>query len=414
MTFQHSSSGPSSALPSFGERSSTSIPAAARFVMRLLTRLSIGTLEVRLPDGHTQRFGRGEPCAHITLSNWNVCRAVLKSGDIGFAESYIANDWHSDDLCALIDLMVRNRTLIEEVIYGSWWGRLLYRIKHLRHRNTRGGSKRNIHAHYDIGNAFYQLWLDDTMTYSSALYEAPAEHESLADAQRAKYRRMLEQLKLAPGGQVLEIGCGWGGFAEFAVREAAVNVTGVTLSTEQLAYAQQRMANAGLSPHADLRLQDYRDITGQFDAIVSIEMFEAVGEAFWPSYFTCLKRSLKKGGRACVQTITIADPLFERYRRSSDFIQQYVFPGGMLPSPSVFHAQARRAGLRVVEQLAFGQDYARTLRAWRLAFRARLSEVREQGFDERFIRIWDFYLCYCEAAFANANTDVMQFTLEHA
>jgi len=414
MTFQHSSSGPSSTLSSFGEPRSTSIPAAARFVMRLLTRLSIGTLEVRLPDGHTQRFGQGEPCAHITLSNWNVCRAVLNSGDIGFAESYIANDWHSDDLCALIDLMVRNRTLIEEVIYGSWWGRLLHRIKHLRHRNTRGGSKRNIHAHYDIGNAFYQLWLDDTMTYSSALYEAPTEHESLADAQRAKYRRMLEELKLMPGEHVLEIGCGWGGFAEFAVREATVNVTGVTLSTEQLAYAQQKMANAGLSIHTDLRLQDYRDITGQFDAIVSIEMFEAVGEAFWPSYFSCLKRSLKKGGRACVQSITIADPLFERYRRSSDFIQQYIFPGGMLPSPSVFHAQARRAGLRVVEQWAFGQDYARTLRAWRLAFRARLSEVREQGFDERFIRIWDFYLCYCEAAFVNANTDVMQFTLEHA
>lgn len=414
MTSQHFSSEPSSTLPTFGDQRTTSLPPAARFVMELLGKLRIGTLEVRLPNGHTQRFGSGEPCAQITLSNWNVCRAALKSGDIGFAESYIAHDWHTDDLMALMNVMVRNRTLIEEVFYGSWWGRLLHRFKHLRRSNTRDGSKRNIHAHYDIGNAFYRLWLDDTMTYSSALYGAPSEPMSLADAQRAKYRRLLGELKLAPGEHVLEIGCGWGGFAELAAHEAGVSVTGLTLSTEQLAYAKQRMEGAGLSAQADFRLQDYRDVGGQFDAIASIEMFEAVGEAFWPSYFACLKRSLKTGGRACVQSITIADELFERYRKSTDFIQQYVFPGGMLPSPAVFRAQAQRAGLRVIEQYAFGQDYARTLREWRNAFRARLLEVRAQGFDERFIRTWDFYLCYCEAAFANANTDVIQFTLEHA
>ena len=414
MTFQHSSSGPSSTLPSFGEHRPAAIPAAARFVMRLLNQLSIGTLEVRFPDGHSQRFGQGEPCAQITLSNWNVCSAALKSGDIGFAETYIANDWHTDDLSALMNVMVRNRTLIEEVIYGSWWGRLLHRVKHLRNSNTRGGSKRNIHAHYDIGNAFYKLWLDQTMSYSSALYREPCAKISMEEAQRAKYRRLLGELKLTPGQRVLEIGCGWGGFAELAADEAGVAVTGLTLSTEQLSYARQRMDQAGLSAQADLRLQDYRDVSGQFDAIASIEMFEAVGETFWPSYFACLKRSLKAGGRACVQSITIADALFERYRSSTDFIQQYIFPGGMLPSPAVFCAQAKKAGLRVVEQFAFGPDYARTLHEWRLAFRAHLPEIREQGFDERFIRTWDFYLCYCEAAFANANTNVMQFTLEHA
>jgi len=413
MTFQHSSSGNPAPLPVFGANNAH-IPTAARLVIGLLNNLRIGSLEVRLPDGQTQRFGQGEPSAQITLSNWNVCGASLKSGDIGFAETYIDNDWHTDDLPALMNLMVRNRTLIESVIYGSWWGRLLHRVRHLRNSNTRVGSKRNIHAHYDLGNAFYKLWLDETMTYSSACYGDAGEARSLADAQRAKYRRLLNELQVSPGQQVLEIGCGWGGFAELAAREAGVGVTGLTLSAEQLGFAVRRAADAGLGELIELRLQDYRDITGQFDAIASIEMFEAVGEAFWPSYFNCLRRALKPGGRACIQSITIADELFERYRKSTDFIQQYVFPGGMLPSPTAFCEQARRAGLRVTEQFAFGPDYARTLRAWRAAFRDRLPEVRAQGFDERFIRTWDFYLCYCEAAFGNANTDVIQFTLEHA
>jgi cyclopropane-fatty-acyl-phospholipid synthase len=413
MSLQPSSSGVSSELPGFPGRSAPQMPAAAHLVMRLITNLKIGSLEVRLPDGQTQRFGQGEPSAQIALSNWNVCGAALKSGDIGFAETYIANDWHTDDLIALMNVMVRNRTLIEGVVYGSWWGRLLHRVRHLRNGNTRTGSRRNIHAHYDLGNAFYRLWLDPSMTYSSALYGPPEARRSLHEAQQAKYQRLLGELQVDAGARILEIGCGWGGFAETAAR-AGATVTGLTLSTEQLAYAQQRMQDAGLAQLADLRLQDYRDSTGQFDAIASIEMFEAVGESYWPSYFACLKRSLKAGGRACIQSITIDDTLFARYRKSTDFIQQYVFPGGMLPSPSVFREHAERAGLRVVKQFAFGQDYARTLREWREMFRARLPEVRAQGFDERFVRTWDFYLCYCEAAFANANTDVIQFTLEHA
>jgi cyclopropane-fatty-acyl-phospholipid synthase len=399
------------------------VPAAARVVLRLLGQLQYGALDVQLPDGTTRNYGQkaGDtiddsrvPHARVTLANWNVCAAALKSGDIGFAQTYLDGDWHTDDLAALLDIMVRNRTTIEALIYGSWLGKLTNRFRHLRNANTREGSRRNIHAHYDLGNAFYKLWLDDTMTYSSALFDGTPE-QSLADAQRAKYRRLLNELAIdGVEPHVLEIGCGWGGFAELAASEAKAHVTGLTLSTEQLAFAQQRMTDAGLGPQADLRLQDYRDIHGQFDAIASIEMFEAVGEAFWPGYFECIRRNLKRGGRACVQTITVDQALFERYRTSTDFIQQYIFPGGMLPSPAVFVQSARRHGLKVINQLSFGRDYARTLQLWRGAFTARLDEIRAQQFDDRFIRLWDFYLCYCEAAFAHSNTDVIQFTLEHA
>jgi cyclopropane-fatty-acyl-phospholipid synthase len=399
------------------------VPGAARVVLRLLDQLRYGALDVQLPDGTTRSYGQkagdtpessNVPHARVTLSNWNVCAAALKHGDIGFAQTYLDGDWHTDDLAALLDIMVRNRTAIEAVIYGSWLGKLTNRFRHLRNANTKQGSRRNIHAHYDLGNAFYKLWLDDTMTYSSALFDGTPE-QSLADAQRAKYRRLLNELAIDGVNQrVLEIGCGWGGFAELAASEAKAHVTGLTLSTEQLAYAQQRMADAGLGPQADLRLQDYRDTRGQFDAIASIEMFEAVGEEYWPGYFECIKRNLKRGGRACVQTITIDNALFERYRASTDFIQHYVFPGGMLPSPAMFVQSAQRHGLKVVNQLSFGRDYARTLQLWRAAFTARLDEIRAQKFDDRFIRLWDFYLCYCEAAFAHSNTDVIQFTLEHA
>jgi cyclopropane-fatty-acyl-phospholipid synthase len=395
-------------------------PAAARVVLRLLSQLQYGVLDVHLPDGTTRRYGQAPeaagnpPYARVVLTNWNVCAAALKSGDIGFAETYLAGDWHTDDLAALLDIMVRNRTTIEAVVYGSWFGKLTNRFRHLRNANTKEGSRRNIHAHYDLGNAFYKLWLDSTMTYSSALFDGSPD-QTLDDAQRAKYRRLLNELKLdGVNPSVLEIGCGWGGFAQLAASEAKANVTGLTLSTEQLAYAQQRLADAGLSDQTDLRLQDYRDAHGQFDAIASIEMFEAVGEEYWPSYFECIRRNLKRGGRACVQTITIDNTLFDRYRTSTDFIQQYIFPGGMLPSPAVFVQSAERHGLKVVNQFSFGRDYARTLRMWRNAFVARLDEIRAQRFDERFIRLWDFYLCYCEAAFAHSNTDVIQFTLEHA
>ena len=386
-------------------------PAAARTMMQMLQRLRHGSLTLQLPDGSIQRFGDGQgPSASLSLHNWNVCGAALKSGDIGFAETYIARDWHTPDLTALLRLLITNRRDIEDMVYGSWLGRLVYRARHLLNRNSKTNSRKNIHAHYDLGNAFYELWLDDTMNYSSAWFETP--EQSMGDAQRAKVRRALAMAGVKPGDRVLEIGCGWGALAEMATTEFQASVTGVTLSTEQLAFANRRMEKMGTSGQADLRLQDYRDISdGPFDAICSIEMVEAVGREYWPTYFASVAKLLKPGGQACIQSIVIDDALFERYIRSTDFIQQYVFPGGCLPSPARFRAEAERAGLQVVDQFAFGADYARTLQLWRDAFMHQRERVLQLGFDERFLRIWEFYLAYCEAAFAEGNTDVMQFTL---
>jgi cyclopropane-fatty-acyl-phospholipid synthase len=387
-------------------------PAAARTVFKLLRGLRHGSLTVQLPDGSMQRFG-GEALPHATLAlhNWNVCSAALKSGDIGFAETYIAGDWSTPNLTELLRVLVKNRAEVEAVIYGSWAGRLFYRVKHLLHRNTRANSQKNIHAHYDLGNGFYGLWLDETMNYSSAWFNGD-HSQPMPLAQKAKVRRALEQARVQRGDRVLEIGCGWGALAEMATVEMGAHLTGVTLSTEQLAFARERMERLGTSERADLRLQDYRDISdAPFDAICSIEMVEAVGREYWPTYFATVARLLKPGGHACVQSIVIDDALFARYVGSTDFIQQYIFPGGCLPSPQEFRRQAEAAGLQVVEELAFGQDYAETLRRWREAFLARRDEVLQSGFDERFIHIWEFYLAYCEAAFDESNIDVVQYTL---
>ncbi|OOG60609.1 cyclopropane-fatty-acyl-phospholipid synthase family protein [Polaromonas sp. C04] len=388
------------------------IPAAARTALKLLQRLEKGSLTMQLPDGSLRHFGHGGgPAATLTLRNWNVFGAALKSGDIGFAESYIAGDWTTAHLTELLQLFIANRQQIEGVIYGSWAGRLLYRIRHLLHRNTRANSQKNIHAHYDLGNAFYGLWLDDTMNYSSAWFEGNPQGD-MRTAQQAKVRRALRMAGVKPGDRVLEIGCGWGALAEMATTEFGASLTGVTLSTEQLAFAQQRMAQHGVAERADLRLQDYRDIhDGPFDAICSIEMVEAVGREYWPTYFQAVKRLLKPGGRACIQSIVIDDSLFKRYIASTDFIQQYIFPGGCLPCPSEFRREAEAAGLRVQDEFAFGQDYAETLRRWRERFVARRAQILQLGFDERFMRIWEFYLCYCEAAFSMNNTNLVQFTL---
>ncbi len=390
-----------------------SAPAAARTALRLMQRLAHGTLTVRLPDGSLQRFGGGPgPVAAITLNNWNVCAAALRSGDIGFAESYIDGDWSTPSLTALLELMLRNRHALEDVVYGHWLGRLAYRLKHLLNRNTRGGSRKNIHAHYDLGNAFYELWLDGTMNYSSAWFEGDP-GQSLEQAQHAKVRRALRMAGVESGDRVLEVGCGWGALAEKGAAEFGAHVTGVTLSTEQLAFARRRLERQGLAERADLRLQDYRDIAdAPFDAVCSIEMVEAVGREYWPEYFATLHRLLKPGGRACIQSIVIADRLWDRYIRSTDFIQQYIFPGGCLPCPTEFRKAARAAGFQVVDEFAFGADYAITLRRWREAFLAARSRVLPLGFDERFMRTWEFYLAYCEAAFAQADVDVVQYTLQ--
>jgi cyclopropane-fatty-acyl-phospholipid synthase len=390
-------------------------PSAARTALKLLLRLKHGTLTVKLPDGSVQRFGNGEgPMASLHLLNWNVCSAALKSGDIGFAESFIAGDWTTPHLTELLRVFIVNRKEVEDVIYGTWLGRFAYRVKHLLNRNTKANSQKNIHAHYDLGNAFYELWLDGTMNYSSAIFETP--ETSMKDAQHAKVRRALRMAQVKPGDRVLEIGCGWGALAEKTTKEFDASIVGVTLSTEQLAWAKARMAREGVAERSDLRLQDYRDIgktttDAPFDAVCSIEMVEAVGREYWPEYFATVSRLLKPGGHACIQSIVIADELFDRYISSTDFIQQYIFPGGCLPCPREFRAQAKAAGFEVVDEFSFGQDYARTLQLWREDFMAQESRVLQLGFDKRFIRIWEFYLGYCEAAFLEANTDVVQYTL---
>jgi cyclopropane-fatty-acyl-phospholipid synthase len=390
------------------------IPATARAALALLPRLQAGTLTLHTPDGATHHAtGASSPELLATLSvhDWSVFAATMRTGDIGFAEAFMAGEWTTPHLADLLRLLLANRDVIEKAIYGSWWGRLLHRVQHALNRNTRRGSRRNISAHYDLGNAFYTLWLDETMNYSSAWFDGD-HSKPLAQAQLAKLQRAIDATGAKPGERLLEIGCGWGAVAETAAR-AGIDVVGLTLSTEQLAWAQTRLARAGAAQHADLRLQDYRDVPdGPFDAIVSIEMFEAVGREYWDSYFQTVHAQLKRGGKACVQAIVIRDDLFDRYVSSSDFIQRYVFPGGMLASTKLFTQHAEAAGLRVVDQLAFGADYAETLRRWRHAFLARLDDVRRQGFDERFVRLWEFYLAYCEAAFDAGNTDVIQFTLQ--
>lgn len=386
-------------------------PASARRTLRLLARLQHGTLGLHCPDGSMLQFGHGgAPHALLRLHDWRVCADTLARGDVGFGEAYLEGAWSSPDLPALLRLFLANREALDAAIRGRWWSALADRLRHLLNRNSRAGSRRNIAAHYDLGNDFYRLWLDETLNYSSAWFDGdPA--RTLAEAQRAKMRRALDECALRPGQRLLEIGCGWGAVAELACAERGLAVTGVTLSREQLALARERLATQGLG--AELRLQDYREIPESgFDAVVSIEMFEAVGRAYWPGYFAAVRDKLKPGGRACIQTITIRDDLFARYVRGTDFIQQHVFPGGLLPSPSAFCAAAQAAGLRVLNRLDFGADYAETLRRWRRAFLQREAAVHALGHDGRFLRLWEFYLAYCEAAFDHGSTGVSQFTLQ--
>lgn len=389
-------------------------PPAVRWMLRLLSNLACGRLDLTLPDGRVLTFNGRLPGAHATLrlADWRVCGDILRKGDIGLAECYIDGRAGSDDLSGLLLLAAQNSEALEQAVHGRWWATLAYRLRHWLRPNTRSGSRRNIHAHYDLGNDFYALWLDETMTYSAALFGGDTVR-SLSDAQQAKYRRILRELDVREGDHILEIGCGWGGFAEVAAR-AGCRVTGITISQEQFDFAQERLRKAGLQDRVTLKMADYRDIAGTFDHVVSIEMFEAVGERYWPAFFSTVKARLKTGGRAVVQTITIADSKFNRYREGTDFIQQYIFPGGMLPSPYRFDAALREAGLLSEARHAFGNDYAATLRHWHHRFNAAEAVVRAQGFDERFIRTWRFYLAYCEAGFRTAATDVMQFTLRHA
>ncbi|MDP2239561.1 MAG: cyclopropane-fatty-acyl-phospholipid synthase family protein [Burkholderiales bacterium] len=387
-------------------------PFAARLLFRMFDHLRSGSLDVMSPDGRYHAFPGQLPGTHASLElrDWAVCADILRRGDIGFAEAYFNGRWDSEDLTALLTLAADNQPVIERALHGSWWAMLAYRIRHLLRANTRSGSRRNIHAHYDLGNDFYRLWLDGSMTYSAALFEGTP-GRSLEAGQTAKYQRILDRLQMQPGDHVLEIGCGWGGFAEHAAATRGCRVTGVTVSQAQLDFARARIAARGLQHLVELKLCDYRDLDGQFDHVVSIEMFEAVGERYWPRFFRALRDRLAPGGRALVQTITIADAKFERYRSGTDFIQQYIFPGGMLPSPARFEQVAADAGLATGERLMFGIDYAHTLSRWHRNFLRAAADIEALGFDARFMRLWRFYLSYCEAGFRSGSTDVMQVEL---
>jgi len=396
---------------------SSALPVIAQRVCKVLEKIQFGFLTVQWPNGQLTSFGQhngvdSQINAMLHLHNDRPLYQSMKSGDIGFAESFIAGDWTSPDLPALLRLLNANRLVFDQVIYGHWLGRLLYRLRHLLNRNTRKNSAKNIHAHYDLGNPFYQLWLDPSMNYSSAWFNGQI-NQNLTEAQNNKVRRALQEVKLEPHQHLMEIGCGWGALAQMAAQEFGAKVSGVTLSHEQLSFSTERMKQLGLDQQTDLRLQDYRDIkeTG-YDAVCSIEMVEAVGQEYWNTYFQTLYRLLKKGGRACVQSIVIEDGLFDRYIKSTDFIQQYIFPGGCLPSASEFKKRAAQAGLQLVNEMSFGKDYAETLRRWRAGFFSKIDQVKQLGFDEKFIRIWDFYLSYCEAGFEQASIDVTQYTFQ--
>jgi cyclopropane-fatty-acyl-phospholipid synthase len=388
------------------------VPAAARLVFDVLSGWRHGTLVIDTPDGVERTFrGSGQGATiRKRMLDWSVCDDVLRAGDIGFAESYIDGRWDADDLPTVLALFNANGEAIERAFYGSVAGILWYRLKHLLRSNTRRGARRNVHAHYDLGNAFYREWLDPTMTYSAGWFGGDRA-QPLEAAQRAKYARILDVLDVRPGARILEIGCGWGGFAELAAATRGARVTGITVSPAQLEYARARMADAGLADRVNLSLCDYRDVRGEYDHVVSIEMYEAVGERYWPAYFRTMHDRLRPGGTAAIQAITIAESRFARYRRSADFIQQYIFPGGMLASPVRFETEAARAGLAVSHRAAFGGDYAETLARWRERFEAAWPKIAPLGFDERFRRLWRFYLAYCEAGFRTGTTDVFQFAL---
>lgn len=386
----------------------------ARLLDRLLSGLTCGRLRVVLPSGRGfVRVGAlPGPEATIQIRRWRLLRRILTGGDIGFAEGWLDGDWTSPDPVAVIRVAARNTEQLRRAVRGSPVFRSIERLRHVLNGNSRRGSRRNIEAHYDLGNDFYRLWLDGTMLYSSALWD-PAT-PSLEAAQARKLDRIGDLLALDGGESVLEIGCGWGALAAHLADVGAGRVTGITLSPSQLAWARDVVAARGLAERVDLRLQDYRDVTETWDRIVSIEMFEAVGEAWWPTYFGTLARALKPDGRAVLQVISIADDRFEDYRRDTDFIQKHVFPGGFLPSKSAFAKAVEAAGLRLEAAEHFGLSYADTLAEWRRRFHARWDEIAPLGFDDRFRRLWDYYLAYCEAGFREGAIDVGLYTLSRA
>ena len=382
-------------------------------VFEIASRMPVGRLDFVMPDGRRFRAEGGTPgpVAELRLHDMDVFSRLIREGELGFCDSYLEGGWSTPDLQAFLDLLNAGNEELYRGFPGQAIIRAYERLRHWLNSNTRPQAKKNISYHYDLGNDFYRLWLDDTMTYSSALFETG--QESLEAAQVAKYAALVDQMGVGPGDHVLEIGCGWGGFAEYAAKERGLRVTGLTISEEQLEFARERIERAGISDLVELRMQDYRDETGRYDGVASIEMFEAVGEKYWPVYFGKVRECLKPGRTAVLQIITIQEKRFEVYRKGVDFIQKYIFPGGMLPSKTALQAEIVKAGMTVEAMRAFGESYSQTLRRWHDTFNAKWDEISAQGFDDRFRRMWNFYLTSCAAAFHGGNCDVVQITVNN-
>ena len=381
-------------------------------VFDLVGKLNSGRVDFILPDGRRFRAegSKPGPVAEVTINNPDVFARLVREGDLGFCDAYLDGWWTTPDLQAFMDFIHADNDDMYDGFPGMALVRAWEKARFWFQSNTKRQALKNISYHYDLGNDFYSLWLDDTMTYSSALFNTS--QESLEKAQIAKYASMVDQMGVKPGDHVLEIGCGWGGFAEYAAKERGLKVTGLTISKEQLDYAQKRIKSKGLSDKVNLKLQDYRDETGVYDGVASIEMFEAVGEKYWPVYFDKIKQCLKPGKQATLQIITIQDARWDVYRKSVDFIQKYIFPGGMLPSPSVLRQEIHRAGLSVQHSIEFGKSYSQTLRRWFEVFNNKWDNISAMGFDDRFRRMWNFYLTSCAATFESGNCDVTQITLQ--
>ncbi len=390
----------------------------APFLFRSLARMALhlrhGTLVAITPEREVLRIVGAEPgpVGVLIINDYKLGARVMRGGNVGFAEAYMDGLWDSPDVTAVLEVFSLNTESVRALFTAQPLVKLINRIGHAFNRNSKTQARKNIEAHYDLGNDFYEAWLDPTMTYSSARFAFPG--QDLAAAQENKYRSLADRIHLTPDHSVLEIGCGWGGFAEFAAKEIGCRLTGITISPKQYEFARKRMFDQGLAEKVDIQLRDYRDVDGEFDRITSIEMFEAVGEAYWPRFFDTIRTLLRRGGEAGLQIITIRDDQYEPYRNGVDFIQRYVFPGGMLPSPSVFAEQVSRAKLTLADTATFGRDYAATLAAWRERFLAAWPRLAgSDGFDDRFRRLWTYYLSYCEAGFRAGTIDVAQVRLRN-
>lgn len=381
-----------------------------RMFLQILRKAKHGTIDLTLPNSVREKYGEGQPVIRVDVKTWAAIDLLFSKGDLGLAENIIEGSIEVDDTVALVEWACRNDQDLGQALHGTWYGTLAAYLRHFLNRNDRTGAKKNIMAHYDLGNEFYRLWLDPSMTYSSALFQNPG--QDIHSAQMAKYDRIIDSLNVKAGDHLLEIGCGWGGFFSRAVERTGCKVTAVMNSPQQAMHNQQKIIDQKISGHVTLLQQDYRDIQGQFDKVVSIEMIEAVGQKYWDTFFQKVGSTLKSKGSAMIQGITIREDLFENYRKHTDFIQQDVFPGGMLLTNKIFREKGKENKMNLSNSFEFGLDYAETLRIWRQSFDSALPKVKAMGFDDRFIRLWNLYLSYCEGAFRAGRISVGQFTLE--